>query len=218
MIRGLIFDLDGVLVDTAKYHYLAWRRLASELGFEFTERQNEALKGVSRMASLEILLEAGDMRGRFSPLEKEELAARKNGWYVDLISRMTPDEILPGVEAFLDEARRGGLKIALGSASRNAPMILARTGLACSFDTVVDGSMVEAAKPDPQVFLSGARMMSAEPSDCVVFEDAEAGIEAAIRAGMCSVGVGRSETLVRATARIEGFEGFTVKRLKEILR
>lgn len=218
MIRGLIFDLDGVLVDTAKYHYLAWRRLASELGFEFTERQNEALKGVSRMASLEILLEAGDMRGRFSPLEKEELAARKNGWYVDLISRMTPDEILPGVEAFLDEARRGGLKIALGSASRNAPMILARTGLACSFDTVVDGSMVEAAKPDPQVFLSGARMMSAEPSDCVVFEDAEAGIEAAIRAGMRSVGVGRSETLVRATARIEGFEGFTVKRLKEILR
>ncbi len=217
MIKTCIFDLDGVLVDTAKYHYLAWRRLASGLGFDFSEHHNEALKGVSRMASLDILLGVGGMRGRFSQAEKEELAARKNGWYVEYISRMAPDEILPGVVRFLDDVRRAGIKIALGSASRNAPLILARTGLSSFFDAIVDGSMISAAKPDPQVFLMGAELTGAEPAACVVFEDAEAGIEAAARAGMRSVGVGTSPTLARATIRIDGFEGFEVAKMKELL-
>jgi beta-phosphoglucomutase len=136
-----------------------------------------------------------------------------------MISRMTPAEILPGVESFLEDARDAGLRIALGSASRNAPLILRRTGLARFFDAVVDGSMVSAAKPDPQVFLLGAELTATEPAGCVVFEDAEAGIEAAARAGMRSVGVGppASETLARATARIEGFEGFTVEKLNGLL-
>lgn len=216
-VSALIFDLDGVLVDTAKYHYLAWRRLAQGLGFEFSQTQNEALKGVSRMASLDILLDAGGVRERFSPAEKEEMATCKNGWYVDCISQMTSDEILPGVLSFLEEAKRAGLNIAIGSASRNAPMILDRTGLGCYFDAVVDGSMVEAAKPDPQVFLLGAGLLAVEPAACVVFEDAEAGIEAAARAGMRSVGVGRSTTLARATIRIDGFSGFTVKDLLELI-
>jgi beta-phosphoglucomutase len=130
---------------------------------------------------------------------------------------MTPDEILPGVERFLGEARAAGLKIALGSASRNAPLILERTGLGRFFDAVVDGSMISAAKPDPQVFLTGARLTDTDPADCVVFEDAEAGIEAASRAGMRSVGVGGSDTLSKATARIDGFEGLTIKKLNELI-
>jgi beta-phosphoglucomutase len=218
-IEALLFDLDGVLVDTAKYHYRAWKRLAAGLGFAFSERQNEALKGVSRMASLDILLTAGGVRGRFSVAEKEAMAEKKNGWYVEMVSRMTPEEILPGVEDFLNDARRAGLKIALGSASRNAPLILERTGLERFFDAVVDGGMVTAAKPDPQVFLRGASLTDTRPAACVVFEDAEAGIEAATRAGMRSVGVGplTSETLARATVRIEGFENFSIKKLRGVL-
>lgn len=207
MIRTCIFDLDGVIVDTARYHYLAWRRLADGLGFVFTEEHNEALKGVSRMASLDILLGVGGMRERFTPARKEEMAALKNGWYVDYITRMTPDEILPGVREFLEKLRGRGIKTALGSASKNAGIILERMGIEGYFDAVVDGTMVSAAKPDPQVFLLGARLTETEPRHCVVFEDAEAGIEAAGRAGMFSVGVGSSLVLAAANMRIGSFEG-----------
>jgi beta-phosphoglucomutase len=217
-ITTFIFDLDGVLVDTAKYHYLAWRRLANELGFQFSERQNEALKGVSRMTSLDIMLDAGGVRDKFTPTEKELMATRKNDWYVEMISQMTQEEILPGVESFLCDAKRNQIKTALGSASKNAPLILDRTGLGRFFDAVVDGSMISAAKPDPAVFLLGAELTGTSPEECVVFEDAEAGIEAATRAGMRSVGVGSSDTLARATIRIESFEGLNVQELKERLK
>ncbi|MCD7970219.1 MAG: beta-phosphoglucomutase [Alistipes sp.] len=213
MISACLFDLDGVLVDTAVYHYKAWRRLAAELGFEFTEEHNEALKGVSRMASLDILLDTGGVRERYSAGEKEEMAARKNGWYVEYISRMTASEILPGVTSFLDELKTKGIKIALGSASKNAGLILENTGLGGYFDAVVDGSMVSEAKPDPQVFLLGAELTGTPPAQCVVFEDAEAGIEAARRAGMRSVGVGGSPTLRKADTLIPGFVGFTFEDL-----
>lgn len=210
MIKTCIFDLDGVIVDTAKYHYLAWKRLAGELGFDFTPEDNEALKGVSRMASLDILLSVGNMQGRFTPAEKDEMAARKNGWYVEYISRMTSAEVLPGVIPFLEQLRDAGIRTALGSASKNAALILEKTGTKRYFDAVVDGTMVTEAKPDPQVFLLGAQLTATPPVACVVFEDAEAGIEAASRAGMRSVGVGESPTLAAATMRIRNFEGFSL--------
>lgn len=214
MIRAALFDLDGVIVDTAKYHYLAWRRLADRLGFCFTETDNERLKGVSRMRSLDILLEVGGMSDRFTPEEKERLAAQKNEWYVAYISQMTPDEILPGVLSFLDEVRADGIRTALGSASRNTALILGRLGIDRYFDAVVDGTMVTRTKPDPEVFLRCAGMVGIEPEACVVFEDAEAGIEAARAAGMYSVGIGSPERLGQADRVIPGFAGVSWSQIK----
>jgi beta-phosphoglucomutase len=191
--KGAIFDLDGVIVDTARYHYLAWKRLAAELGFEFTVEHNERLKGVSRMASLEILLEVGGIAA--TSAEKDAFAAKKNGWYVDYLRRLEESALLPGAGAYLAALRRRGVKIALGSASRNAPLILERLGIAPLFDAVIDGNAVSRAKPDPEVFLKGAEALGLPPADCVVFEDAAAGIEAAHNGGMRAVGVGRPENL-----------------------
>ncbi|NLM39871.1 MAG: beta-phosphoglucomutase [Firmicutes bacterium] len=196
MIELAIFDLDGVIVDTAKYHYKAWKRLAAELGFFFSEEHNERLKGVSRMRSLEILLEVGGIEK--SPEEKEKLAARKNQWYVEYITQMDESEILPGALAFLREAKAAGVKIALGSASKNARLILDRLGLTELFDCIIDGTVVSKAKPDPEVFARAAEVLDIAPSKCVVFEDAFAGIEAGRRAGMYTVGVGDPEILHEA--------------------
>lgn len=216
-IRAAIFDLDGVVVDTAKYHFMAWCRLASELGFEFKESDNEKLKGVSRMASLEILLSVGGLQDRFSQTEKDAMAARKNLWYKELISRMTPDEVLDGAVAFLKDVRAAGVKTALGSASRNAGVILEKVGIIPLFDAIVDGTMVGTAKPDPEVFLKGAELLEVEPSQCVVFEDAEAGIQAAKRGGMRSIGVGSAEILGDADIVIGDFNGLNWLKIKLLL-
>lgn len=214
-IEAALFDLDGVIVDTARYHYAAWRRLADELGFSFTEKDNERLKGVSRMQSLEILLEVGGLAGRFSAVEKEQMAERKNRWYVEYISQMTPREILPGVLSFLAQLRADGLRIALGSASKNTGLILERLQLGRWFDAVVDGTMVVHTKPDPEVFITCAERLGGVPSQrCVVFEDAVAGIEAARAAGMYSVGVGNRHVLSAADCVIAGFEGVRWPKLK----
>ncbi|AWB43169.1 beta-phosphoglucomutase [Paenibacillus sp. CAA11] len=210
-IKTCLFDLDGVLVDTAKYHYLAWKRLAAELGFEFTEAHNERLKGVSRAASLDILLEVGGLM--LEPQVKQELAERKNRWYVESISRMDASEILPGALEFLKACKQHGLKVALGSASKNAMLILNNTGLTPYFDAIIDGTKTSAAKPDPEVFLLGAEAVGVQPEHCVVFEDAEAGIEAASRAGMRSVGIGSPATLGRANTVVPSLAEFTVERL-----
>ena len=185
-----IFDLDGVIVDTAKYHYIAWRELADKLGFEFTHEHNERLKGVSRMRSLEILLEVGGMENTFTSAEKEDMATEKNQRYVEYISKLRQDEILPGSRELLVELRRRGIKTGLGSASKNALQILNRLGITELFDVIVDGNNAKKAKPDPEVFLLGAQMMGIDPTDCIVFEDAQAGIDAAIAAGMRVVAVG----------------------------
>lgn len=163
--KGAIFDLDGVIVDTAKYHYLAWKRLARELGFEFSEVHNERLKGVSRIRSLEILLEVGNLQ--FSEEEKTALAERKNQWYLEYITQMDESEILPGAKEYLTKLKQNGIKIALGSASKNAVLIIKNLNIIELFDVIVDGNRVAKAKPDPEVFLLGAKDLNIPPEDCI---------------------------------------------------
>ncbi len=214
MIKGFIFDLDGVIVDTAKYHFLAWKRLADELGIPFTEKDNERLKGVSRLQSLDIILEIGQKE--ITTKEKEELAAKKNGWYVEYISQMTAAEILPGALAFLQEARSKGIKIALGSASKNAGTILERLGIPTYFDAVISGNEVNRAKPDPEVFLKGAIALGLQPEECVVFEDAEAGIAAARNGGMRCIGIGSPDILAEADLIVAGLHELSVEQAMSI--
>ncbi|MHC1683616.1 MAG: beta-phosphoglucomutase [Clostridiaceae bacterium] len=210
-IKACLFDLDGVIVDTAKYHYLAWKRLASELGFDFTEEDNERLKGISRMDSLEILLEIGGLN--LEEKVKEELAQKKNHWYCQLISKMTPDEILPGTKGFLELLRENKIKISLGSASKNSMTILTNVGLVNHFDHIVDGNHITFAKPNPEVFLKGAEKLGVKPSECVVFEDAKAGIEAAINAGMYCVGIGDPEILNGANLVVDSLKDMNLEKL-----
>lgn len=195
-MRACLFDLDGVVVDTAKYHYLAWKRLANSLGFDFTKEDNERLKGVSRVQSLEILLSIGKVK--LSEAEKLKMAEEKNNWYVEYISKLDESEILPGVKSLLIELRKNGIKIALGSASKNSMLILNNLKLIPYFDVIVDGNKVSKAKPDPEVFLLGAKELNVHPSECVVFEDAQAGIEAAKAANMKAIGIGRKDVLSKA--------------------
>jgi beta-phosphoglucomutase len=210
-ISACIFDLDGVVVDTAKYHYIAWKKIANDLGFDFTEEDNERLKGVSRMTSLDILLEIGGVE--LDQETKLKLADKKNKNYLEYILKMTPDEILPGVKDFFRELKSKEIKIALGSASKNAMTILNQLELTDFFDAIVDGTHVSKAKPDPEVFLKGAELLNTDPANCVVFEDAEAGVEAAINGGMKCVGIGSPEVLGKANMVIPGFIGFSVARL-----
>lgn len=206
-ITGFIFDLDGVLVDTAKYHYLAWRKLAQELGFDLTPETNELLKGVSRVKSLEIILEKAGRTA--SAAEIEAMATRKNAWYLEYILHMKPSEVLSNVKSFVRRSRTKGLKTAIGSASKNTPTILERTGLTPLFDAVIDGNVTEAAKPDPEVFLKAAEALRLQPSSCVVFEDSASGVDAARRAGMHVVGIGAPQSLKDADLVISGFSGIT---------
>ena len=214
-VRLAIFDLDGVIVDTAKYHYLAWKRLGDEIGIEFTRQDNERLKGVSRMRSLDILLEIGKQERRNA--EKEQLAAKKNAWYVEYINQMDSSDILPGVLPFLDELRTAGIKIALGSASKNARIILKRVALSDYFDVIVDGNVASKAKPDPEVFALSASLLDTSPQNTVVFEDAQAGIEAARRAGMIAIGVGNPQVLAEAHYVISSFSAFDLDKLLKVL-
>ncbi|MET2985839.1 beta-phosphoglucomutase [Aureibaculum conchae] len=194
--KAIIFDLDGVIVDTAKYHYLAWKNLANELGFDFTEKQNEQLKGVSRVKSLEILLSIGNTN--LSNTKKDELLIEKNKEYLEEVNQMTADEILPGIVELLDFLEAENIKFALGSASKNAPLILKKVGLYERFSAIVDGNDVSKAKPDPEVFLIAAEKLNRGPKNCIVFEDAIAGVQAANAAGMISIGIGDKETLHEA--------------------
>lgn len=213
-LKACIFDLDGVIVDTARYHFFSWKRLAGELGFEFTIDHNEQLKGVSRMTSLNILLDVGQVE--VSEERKIKLAEKKNKWFVEYILAMTPDEIFPGVKSFLIELRKENIKVVLGSASKNANTILEQIHLKTFFDYIVDGNMVSHAKPNPEVFLKGAEGVNVLPEQCLVFEDAVAGVEAAHNGGMKCFGVGDPFILHKADMVIPGFKGISVKLIKDI--
>ncbi|REE80028.1 beta-phosphoglucomutase [Lutibacter oceani] len=212
---AFIFDLDGVIVDTAKYHFLAWRNLATQLGFEFTEAHNELLKGVSRIKSLEILLNIGKVQ--LSEEEKQKYLVQKNEEYLSFVNKMTSEEILPGVSNLLDYLDAHNIKYALGSASKNAPLILEKVGLYKRFSALVDGNDVSKAKPDPEVFLIGAKKLNMKPENCVVVEDAIAGVEAAKLANMKCVGIGDAEVLGKADVVFKDMTGFTSEFLNKLI-
>ncbi len=192
-IKGCIFDMDGVIVDTAHYHYLSWKEITDDWGFDFTPKANEILKGVSRTESLRLILELAGLEK--SEEEKTALCVEKNDWYRQSISNMTADDALPGILPFIEELKAAGLKVALGSASKNARHLLTLMGLSHHFDGMVDGNDLTRSKPDPQVFLLAAEAMDLLPSECIVIEDAAKGIAAAQAAGMRTVGIGEVEYL-----------------------
>ncbi|MFC6999446.1 beta-phosphoglucomutase [Rufibacter roseus] len=213
-IKACLFDLDGVLVDTAVYHFKAWHQLAQTMGIEFTEHDNERLKGVSRVRSLEIILEIGG-----KTMAQEQMLAlceQKNKEYLEDVAKMTPEEILPGVVDFLKALKAEGYKIALGSASKNAQLILERTELLPYFDAIIDGRHVVNGKPDPEVFLKGAEALGVQPQECLVFEDAVAGVEAAKNGGMRCVGVGQPDVLSQADVVVKDLTEMSISRLKEL--
>jgi len=214
--KVFIFDLDGVIVDTAKYHYKAWKKLANDLGFDFTEAQNELLKGVSRVRSLDILLEIGKMN--LPDDEKTKIMHDKNEHYLQFITQMGQDEILEGMHEVLLYLKENNIPFSLGSASKNARLILTQLNLIDLFDAIVDGNDVSKAKPDPEVFLIAAQKLNANPTDCIVVEDAIAGVEAANIAGMTSIGIGDKEALKAADINLNSTAELTIDLIKKLIK
>lgn len=214
-IKGVIFDLDGVIVDTAKFHFLAWRKLANDIGIDFTETQNEELKGVSRIRSLEKILAWGNTS--LSKEEFNEKMAAKNENYLSYITNMTNEDILPGVSRVIDFLKENNIPIALGSASKNARPILEKTALIGKFQAIVDGNDVSTAKPDPEVFLSAANKINIQQEKCLVFEDSVAGVQAANTAGMLSIGIGDKTVLHEADYVFSSFEEIEIEFIKKLV-
>lgn len=189
MKKALIFDLDGVITDTAGFHFEAWKMLADSLGYHFTREDNERLKGVSRMDSLNIILEINDALDKFTIEEKEAMCKKKNDNYVELISRLTPADILPGISELMADAKKAGMKMAVASVSKNAPAVLTSLGIIDEFDYIADAKKITKSKPDPEIFSVCAESLGIDPADCIGIEDSQAGIEAISAAGMLSVGI-----------------------------
>jgi len=201
--KGFIFDLDGVVVDTAHFHFKAWKKTAEELGFNLTEELNEKLKGVSRIDSLQKILDWAKVS--ISKEQFDEMTFEKNEDYLEYVGQMTKDDVLPGVSAFIEKLKKLGYPIALGSASKNAKHILERVDLLNKFDAIVDGNDVTKAKPNPEVFLNAAQLLDVNPENCVVFEDSLAGIQAANIANMVSIGIGDPSVLSEADYCFKSF-------------
>lgn len=214
--KGFIFDLDGVIVDTAKYHFFAWKNLANSIGVDFTETQNEQLKGVSRVKSLEKILAWGNKT--LSEDQFIELMAKKNENYLSYISEMDESEILSDVPKTLNYLIDKNQGVALGSASKNAREILKKVNLLTKFDVIVDGNDVTKAKPDPEVFLSAAKSLDIQPENCIVFEDSVAGIQAANAAQMISIGIGDKKVLHQADYVFKDFTEMDLDFIENLIK
>jgi beta-phosphoglucomutase len=214
LISACIFDLDGVIVDTAHYHFLAWKRLAHELGYELTPADNENLKGVSRMKSLEIVLQLGGVTA--TDHEKELMANKKNTWFNDYVERMMPEEIFPGVKQLIGDLKKNRIKVGLASSSKNAKTVIQLLRIQHEFDAIVDGTMIEHSKPHPEIFLLAAKKLDVRPEECLVFEDAEAGVAAALAAGMKCVGVGNVQQLDKAHEIVAKTADFKISELSKL--
>ncbi|XRG78844.1 beta-phosphoglucomutase [Rossellomorea sp. GAMAL-10_SWC] len=212
-IEAIIFDLDGVITDTAEFHYLAWKKLGEDLGIPFDREFNETLKGVSRTDSLERILELGERQNDFSEAAKDELATKKNAHYVELIRNISEKDLLPGIESFLLQIKKAGIKIAMASASKNALMVANALGITSYFDHIVDAATVVNSKPDPEVFLKAANAVSANPENCIGVEDASAGVEAINAANMFSIAIGDSTILSHANFVLSSTEELELNRI-----
>jgi beta-phosphoglucomutase len=197
-LEAVIFDLDGVITDTAEFHYLAWKQLGEEVGVPFTREFNEELKGVSRMDSLEKILGLGNKQNNFTAEEKDTLAAKKNEHYVSLIQNISQNDILPKIENLIADIREHGLKLGLASVSKNALAVMTSLGLKDQFDVIVDAATIKKGKPDPEIFLTAAKLLNVDPTACVGIEDAAAGVDSIKGAGMFAVGVGSEQSLSKA--------------------
>jgi beta-phosphoglucomutase len=212
MIKGFIFDLDGVITDTAELHYLAWKKLANDMGWAFDREVNESLRGVSRMDSIHIIRKHNNAEVEESKLV--ELATLKNDIYVDSLDQMTPDDYLPGAQELLNLLRVEGFKVALGSASKNSSKVLTQLGAKKYFDVIGDGNSVSKSKPAPDIFLFGAEHLGLEPEECIVYEDAEAGVDAAKAGGFYTVGIGPEERVGHADIRFDSMKEATLFAVK----
>jgi beta-phosphoglucomutase len=214
-ISGCLFDLDGVIVDTANHHYVAWKSLADELAIPFSAEENESLKGLSRLDSLECILRLGNLE--VSSNKKIELMEKKNQLYLQIIDAIGPDDILPGVKELMLELKNKGIGICLGSSSKNAISILKRIDIFDLFDGIVDGRNLTLSKPDPEVFIKGSKILGLTPSECIVFEDAESGIEAALSGGFFALGIGAEGSLKRAHANVQDLSDVTLEKLQVLV-
>lgn len=215
-MRGFVFDLDGVLADTAKYHYMAWRQLAAELGITIDKQFNEQLKGISREESLERILIYGGKSEIFSDAEKAELAEKKNRHYVELLAELTPEEVLPGVRYFLMNVRRLEIPCAVASASKNAPLILTKLAINDYFVGVVDPATLTKGKPDPEIFIKAAQLMALQPAEVIGFEDAQAGIDGIKGCGMYAIGIGDTQQLKGADRWAADLSELSVEELIQL--
>ncbi len=213
--KGCIFDLDGVIVDTASHHFVAWKKLSEELGVSFDEQDNEQLKGVSRVDSLEFILRKGNLV--LDSNTKLRLMDKKNAHYLGLADQIQPSDALPGIVDLMDELKEAGVRIGLGSSSKNAEQILEKLNLISAFDAIVDGNHLTLSKPDPEVFLKGALALGVEPADCLVIEDARAGVEAGITGGFRVLGVGNADELNQAHAVVPGFGELNWNEIQNLL-
>ena len=217
MLKAVVFDLDGVITDSAAYHYEAWKQIADEMNIPFDKEYNERLKGVSRLESLNLILDNGPGRDSMSEGEKEKIATRKNEVYKELIKMITPQELLPGIGDVLRACKSEGLKTALASVSKNAPYIIDRLGVGKYFDYMADAAKIERSKPFPDIFLDCIHALGVDPSESVGVEDAEAGIAAIKAAGMKAVGVGRPESMWQADVVLGSTAELGVEVFKEIM-